>query len=507
MRWCFTALVSFLCAMNAQGEGSGIVLLHTNDIHGHVTAWRGWEGDLAGESVGGFDRLAEAVKTERERAGADHVLLLDAGDAIGDTMLADLTKGRAVLECMAALRYDAMALGNHEPDFTAAILRDYIADGKVPMLAANVRADGELIARPFLIKEVGGVKVGVLALAYPNTPFTTAQKNVESLAWDEDSAAVARKFIPIMRAQGAQLIILLTHLGLGADVKLAEAVPGIDVIVGGHSHNRMQRAKQVGSTLIVQAGAHLSDLGLLELRLHDGKIVSYERRLLPLTGASDSEMREKIGQLRKPFGTQLDESLGEAAAPIVRAQTLAGDDARKRDEQSPADSLFADILREKTGSDIALLPGVGYGVAIPAGRITAEALRNLVPHESKVVTMTLTGAQLREILQQAIENTYSDDPQRKVGGMIQVSGVRFTHDEQRLLDDSLDPDRTYRVATNSMLAEGGHHYATFRDGRERIEREGQFQMIADWIKTNKKVKPPTDQRISRKTRGTAVPKS
>ena len=488
-----------------QGATSGntkdatITLLHTNDIHGHVSEWRGWEGDLDGKQVGGFDRLAAVVKEVRARTGEANVLLLDSGDAIGDSMLADLTKGRAGLECMAALRYDAMALGNHEPDFNAETLRSYIAEGKVRMLAANVRANGQLIAQPFLIKEIGGVKVGVLGLAYPNTPLTTAQKNVESLAWDRDSAEVARRFIPQMRKQGAQLIILLTHLGLGADKKLAQAVPGIDVILGGHSHNRMQRATQVGPTLIVQAGAHLSDLGLLELRVHDGKISSYERRLIPLTGASDPEMAGRIAQLRQPFAAQLNESLGEATAPIIRAQTLAGDEARKRDQQSPADSLFADILRGQTKSDVALLPGVGYGVAIPAGKITAEMLRNLVPHESKVVTMHLTGAQLRQILAQSVTNTYTDDPQLKVGGIIQVSGLRFTHNEREVLDNSLDPDRNYRVATNSMLANGGHNYATFREGKERAEQGSQFEMIAEWIKQHQEVSAPTDVRISTST--------
>ncbi len=478
-----------------------ITILHTNDIHGHVTEWRGWEGDLAGKTVGGFDRLATAVKQARTRAGEANVLLLDAGDAIGDTMLADLTKGRAVLDLMASLHYDAMALGNHEPDFSAATLRGYIAEAKVPMLAANLRAENELIARPYLIKEVAGVKVGLLALAYPNTPLTTAKKNVERLEWESDSAAVARRFIPQMRGEGAELIILLTHLGLGADQKLAAAVPGIDVIVGGHSHNRMKHALRVGSTLIVQAGAHLSDLGVLELRVRDGKIAGFERRLLPLTGARDPEVTKQIEVLRKPFAEQLEESLGEATAPIVRAQTLAGDDPRQRDEQSPADSLFADILRAQTRSDLALLPGVGYGVAIPTGPITAESLRNLVPHESKVVTMRLTGVQVRAILAQAVENAYTSDPLRKVGGMIQVSGLHFTHDQTKVLEDSLEPARVYRVATNSMLAAGGHRYGTFLDGKGQEEQGSQFQMIANWIKTQKTVHTPDDVRISRAAGG------
>ena len=112
--------------------------------------------------------------------------------------------------------------------------------------------------------------------------------------------------------------------------------------------------------------------------------------------------------------------IGKASGWLVRAQTLAGQEARKRDEESPIDSLFADILREETKADIALLPGVGYGVAIPPGAVTAAQLRQMVPHEGKVVTMRLSGTQVVEVLEQAVENMFTDDPQVKVGGMIQV---------------------------------------------------------------------------------------
>ena len=457
--------ISFGPNAGAAAPKKMITILHTNDLHGHVHAWQGWEGELGGKTIGGMDRLATAIKQVRAEGGS-HVLLLDAGDAIGDTMTAAETKGGAILRIMNALEYDAMAIGNHEPDFSMARLRTLMEVARFPILAANVREkkSDELFARPYLIREVSGVKVGILGLAYPNTARTTAEKNVAEVEF-LDIPSVAREFVPKMRAAGAEIIIALTHCGLGADIKLAQAVPDVDVIVGGHSHNRVTPAIREGATIIVQAGAHGSDLGRLDLQVADGKIMHFESRLTLLDHAaigSDAATAKLIAELTAPFKTELEKPLGEATEPIIRAQTMAGPKPRKRDEQSPADSLFADILREKTGSDIALLPGVGYGVAIPAGPIMAAMLRNLVPHESDVVTMTLTGAQVREILRQAVENAYSDDPQRKVGGMIQVSGLRFTHNEQSVVTDSLDPARMYRVATNSMLADCGHNYGTFR---------------------------------------------
>ena len=155
-----------------------LTILHTNDIHGHITNWRGWEGDLAGRTLGGFDRLATAVK--RARSESDNLLLLDAGDAIGDTLVAGSTEGKAVVELMNALRYDALTLGNHEPDFGMDVLRQRIGEAQFHVVAANVvdSRSKRLFTKPYVVRSVGGVKVAILGIAYPNTPLTTAKKNV-----------------------------------------------------------------------------------------------------------------------------------------------------------------------------------------------------------------------------------------------------------------------------------------------------------------------------------------
>lgn len=168
--------------------------------------------------MGGFDRLATVIHRKRAERGAQNVLLLDAGDATAGSMLADLTRGGAVLELMAALHYDAMAVGDHEPDFGADTLRGHIAASRVPMLAANLteRASGELIAQPFLMREIAGVHIGVLGLANPGTPRTAAEANVASLKWMPDSTEAAQRYIGQMCGEGAQIVVVLSHLGLGA---------------------------------------------------------------------------------------------------------------------------------------------------------------------------------------------------------------------------------------------------------------------------------------------------
>lgn len=512
-----TLCVALIAAPGAWGEDTGakereaertITILHTNDIHGHLEPWRGWDGELEGELRGGFDRLAARIQEARAAAAPGSVLLLDAGDTIGDTMLAVQTEGRALIEAMNAAGYDAMVVGNHEPDFTAAKLRSRIAEARFPVLAANIslRSTGALFTRPYVLREVNGIKVGILGLAYPNTPLTSAKKNVEALRFGE-AVEAARKYVPRLRREGAQIVVALTHLGLSADKNLAEKVDGIDVIVGGHSHNRMKEALRVGRTLIVQAGAHGSDLGRLDLTIAKGRIVAHRRTLLPVTAdARDGRMAEIIGRLRAPHAASANASIGRAAMLIPRAQTIAGQEPEKRDAESPADSLFADAIRETTGAEVAFLPGLGYGVALHPGPITSAQLRNLIPHDSAVWTMRLTGVQIREVIEQSIENFSTQDTTRKVGGMIQLSGLQFAYDPNaprngRVLwatvaGRTLEPGRRYSVAANALLAGGGHNYSAFKRGTDRREAGKQYEMVKSWIERRGEVSAPPPGRIA-----------
>jgi 2',3'-cyclic-nucleotide 2'-phosphodiesterase (5'-nucleotidase family) len=364
-----------------------------------------------------------------------------------------------------------------------------------------------------VIKTVGGIKVGVVGLAYPKTPWTTAKQNVEGLEFQEPTAA-AKKYSKQAREAGAGLVVVLSHLGLGGDQHLAREVDGIDVIVGGHSHNRMAKAEVVGTTLIVQAGAHGSDLGRLDLEVEAGKVVEHRRTLVPLTHdtvGADASAEKLLAELTAAHAKAMAEVIGKAAGWLVRAQTLAGQEARRRDEESPVDSLFADILRAETKADVCFLPGVGYGVAIPPGDVTAAQLRQLLPHDGKVVTMRLTGKQVVEVLEQAVENTFATDPQVKVGGMVQVSGIRFRYDPEKaangrvlgveLTGGKWDPTAEYRVATTSMLAAGGHNYKTLAAGQGREEHGSQYDLIREWFGKHSPVSTPALGRIGRAKNG------
>ena len=156
-----------------------------------------------------------------------------------------------------------------------------------------------------------------------------------------------------------------------------------------------------------------------------------------------------------------------------------------------------------------LLPGVGYGVAIPPGPITAAQLRQMVPHEGKIVTMRLTGTQVIEVLEQAVENTLTDDPAAKVGGMIQVGGITFRYDPALAkghrvwhvgrIGGKWEPMAEYTVVTNSMLAGGGHNYRTLTKGEKRAEHGSQYETIRRWFERNSPVATPPAGRVSKAT--------
>ena len=486
-----------------------LVILHTNDIHGHLAPWQGWEGVLKGRTIGGLGVLGGAIAMVRREVG--ECILLDAGDLIGDTMIADLTQGKAIIAALNHLAYDAMTIGNHEPDFGMNVLRERIAEAKFPVIAANLIAEKEksLFTKPYVLKQIGEVRVGILGLAYPKTSRTTAAKNVIGVQFQSPESAI-KKFLPRLREEGAEIVVVLSHLGLGGDQQLAHSVKGIDVIVGGHSHNRIENAEQVDGTLIVQAGAHGSDLGRLDLTIENGKITGYKQKLILLDHnvvQADATASRLVEELLQPHRKALDEKVGMTDDWLIRAQTLAGTTARKRDEESPIDSLFADLLREETKADLAFLPGVGYGVAIPPGSITAAQLRQMIPHDGKAVTTKLSGAWILEVIEQSIENVFTSDPTVKVGGMIQISGLcfkyrashpkghRITYIERTI--GNWNPADDFVVVTNSMLAQGGHNQSGFLQGKLIMEHGSQYELLKRGMQRNSPLKTPALGRIER----------
>lgn len=463
-------------------------ILHTNDFHGRHMAFEvapgnatAHTGDPGGDGtefqragrIGGFAALAAAVAAHRAERGAGNVVLVDGGDTFSDDLLGNLTQGKANIRLMNAVGYDFMALGNHDFDYGLDRTRKLSELADFPIRGANVIDDstGEpLFGEPVRMMEVGGVKVALLALGYHNTPLTGDRKNIDGLSFTSGIEA-ARRLVPELRRE-AEVVVVVSHQGKSVDEKLLEEVEGIDLVIGAHSHDLITPPERVGGGWLVQALSDGAMLGQVTIRLRGGAVTEVTGSMHPLwvdEVGEDPEIAALVAELRAPHREALEEVIATAAERI----------GRQHSSESPFDKLVGRILREETGAEIAFMPGVGYGVSLNAGPITREALTALLPHPTKPATLTLTGAEVREILEQSATNQAPGDPLEAVGGLIQTDGLVWSVDlgrpqgervgEIRVGESALDPARRYSVVANAGMLEGLHKYDALKKGENATE--------------------------------------
>ncbi len=489
--WLFSVACAALTACTSgpvagqSGAARTLTIAHVNDTHGRHRPFQVEPGNATAQTgdpgrgevsfarrgqVGGYAALATAVKGLRARRGASNVLLLHGGDTFSDDLLGNLTRGEATIRLMNALGFQFMALGNHDFDYGAERTRELQRIADFPMRAANVTdSDGQpFMGEPAHVFEVAGTRVAVLALGYHNTEQTGSRDNVRGLTFSSGIDA-AQRWVPRLRSR-AEVVVVLSHQGSKVDRELVRAVPGIDLIIGAHSHDAITPPERVGSTWMVQALSDGAALGEVSLTLGpDGRVGSVSGRLLTLWNdevPADTAVAEMIEGLRAPHRAALE-------APIADAVERIG---RQYKSESPFDTLTGDILREHTGAAVAFLPGVGYGVSLEPGLITREALAALLPHPTKVATVTLSGLQMLEVLEQSATNQQPERPMDGVGGLVQTSGMIWTIDltrpiGQRIRDVRvggvlLEPLREYLVVTNESMLNGLHRYRSFAAGRD-----------------------------------------
>lgn len=462
-----------------------VTILHTNDFHGRHAAFDVAPGDATAQTgdqgrdhvefdragrIGGFPALATAIAERRRALAADNVILVDGGDTFSDDLLGNLTKGEAMIRLMNAVGYQFMALGNHDFDYGLERTRELARIARFPMRGANIierETGAPVFGDPSLVTLIDGVRIGLLALGYHNTHLTGDRGNVRALEFT-NGIATARRLVPELRRR-ADVIVVVSHQGSKVDRKLLREVKGIDLVIGAHSHDVINPPERVGEGWIVQAMADGAMLGEVTLSVRDGKVTNVTGTVHALWAdrfRDDPEAAALVAKLRAPHRAELESVLATAADRI----------GRQYKSESPFDKLVGRILRDETAAAVAFLPGVGYGVSLMPGPITRESLATLLPHPTKVATLRLTGAQIREVLEQSATNQAPDDPLTGVGGLIQTDGLVWSADLRRPLgqrvqnilvgQNSLDPEGRYRVVVNAGMLGGIHNYETFARGEE-----------------------------------------
>jgi 5'-nucleotidase/UDP-sugar diphosphatase len=453
-------LLSVLLATALWGSPAGaadrqtvIRLLYVNDFHGFAEPYRPF-GSLKPE--GGVAYLAHQVKLLRQERPS---LFLAAGDMIQGDNWANLFQGASVIELMNAMKFDAMVVGNHEFDFGQEVLKKRIAEAHFPVLGANVTGFPPL--KPYVLKNVGGIRIAIIGVITPETAETTHPRNVTGLTFLPAENTV-RRFLPKLKPR-VDLVLVLSHLGYPADRRLAESVPGIDVIVGGHSHTKLTQPVKVNETLIVQAFEHGRALGVLDLTLKDGHLTAYSgylKEIEPIEGQADPEILKIVQKYAAKMEAELKAPVGEAAVEL--------DGAQVRTRETNLGNLVADVVREKAGAEVAIINGGSIRTSISRGIITRKDIYKALPHRDYIVAFRLNGAGIRA----ALEHGISELP-GAAGKFPQVSGLSFTYDikappgrrVQKIFLDGreLDNHKEYIVATNDFLAAGGDGFRMFSE--------------------------------------------
>lgn len=511
---CLWLLLAVARASVAAEGVREVTILYTNDFHSAIDPIPAYW--LSGSPrLGGAAQLSTLVNQIRGREKT--VFLFDSGDMFTG-MLSFLTKGEALMELMTTMRYDALGIGNHEFDYGADNFERLIYRVPFPVLGANIfyKGSAHRYSRPYVVLERNGVRLGVVGIIGQDARSVALPSGITNLDFPDPAPAVAAAVQELK--PHVDLIVVLAHQGktgpmqtdaearpevqrdFDEDIRLAGAVPGIDVFIGGHAHRGIENpyVHPKTGTLIVQTYGYGTRLGFLKLWLRDRKRIRHEGELLKVWSdklSPDPAVVAKLERYRRQVAPVIGEVVGVAERRFVR-------DYRA---ESSLGSFAADVMREQAGADIAIQNAGGLRADLPEGDVTKGNVLDAFPFVNSIVTLELTGREVREVLEQGLTLER---------GMIQVSGLRAVYDLElpagkRLVSLEIggrpvDDSKVYRVATNSFLAQGGDLYQTFLHAKVTADSGVLLSdLLIDYLRMHRRVAPPAPGRLvpARKTRG------
>lgn len=516
-------------------DAFNLSILHVNDTHANVQQ---------------FPKLVTAVN--EVRTAKENSLLLHAGDVFSGTLYFNEFLGQADLEFMNLMKFDAMTLGNHEFDLGGSdeghkALTEFIKGAEFPFITANVNFSQDplfdgLVNDTYptnpengkiyngIVKEIDGEKVGIFGLTTEETKDIAFVGSVQFENYIEE----AKKAVAAFEEQGINKIIALTHIGyndnpnIDNDILLAKNVEGIDVIVGGHSHDKLDEpfvvnTNTVGTakdtTLIVQAQEYGKYLGTLDVTFDEnGVVTEYEGSLIDIATVADDEAALK---LLEPYKKRIDEVSNQEIGVKLEAaleNPRANDESKVsvRANETILGNLITDGMRAKAQKFtdkkvvMAIQNGGGIRAAIPAGNVTVGQVITVLPFGNTLALMDATGAELKAAFEASVKNAPEEN-----GGFLHVSGARVVYDSSKpsgervvsieLLNEdgtytAMEDSKTYTVATNAFTAKGGDGYDMFEkayaDGRVTDLGLSDWENFAEHLTTLKAIPTATEARIT-----------
>ena len=444
--------------------------------------------------MGGFAHLATLVKKLRAERGAS--LLLDGGDTWQGSATSLWTRGQDMIDAQKLLGVEIMT-GHWDFTYGAARVKEVLDKdfaGSIEFLAQNVETNdfGDPVFKAATLRSLAGVPVAVIGQAFPYTPIAHPRRFVPDWKFGIEERRLQRIADEVRAGNGgktgAQVVVLLSHNGMDVDLKLASRVTGIDVILGGHTHDGVPAPVVVsnakGRTLVTNAGSHGKFLAVLDLDVKGGRIADYRYRLLPVFAnllTADREMERLIAAKRAPYAEKLAEKLAVTDALLYRRGNF----------NSTMDQLILDALMEMKGAEIAFSPGFRWGTTLlPGEAITYEQVmsQTAITYPQVVVT-EIAGETIRANLEDICDNLFNPDPYYQQGGdMVRIGGMSYSCTpgarrgarigDMRIGGRPVEPRKTYKVASWAPVAED------FRDAGEPV-----WDLFARYLREKKVVRP------------------
>lgn len=533
MKKLLICLALFLLTANIVAEDLTLDIMFTNDIHGGIDRYEAtYMNPEFPPMIGGGGSAATYIKRVRKLKNEKRDnLLLDAGDFFQGHPIGTVSNGESIIKYMNMIGYDALTVGNHEYDVKEEILRKTLSLAKFPILSCNVlnKKTKELIdyVKPYVFFEKMGVKIAVIGVTTTDTELMSFDENIKNVDFVNAKTAL-QKYIPIVKQKGADIVIVLGHMGLpyeplpayknryenpnrvkkerrwGFDAQeIAHEVEGIDLLIGGHMHKGFKKpwSDPKTHTLVIQGYAYGSNVGHLMLKIDketktlsgyelpskaNGLLVTvFEDEFVP-----DAEIGPEIERMTAEAEKGMDDIIGSAAIYLSRIgngpQNLVG-------------NMVCDAMKEAVNADFAFLNLGGIRGDIAKGAVTYRDIFNVMPFDNQIVVLNVSGKKLKEIVEA-----------RVVGGRhglrssskMQITVNRKRADNDRVTNlivngKPLNPNKIYRVATTDFLLAGNAGLTLLtKIPEEQIERyeNSLRKAIEDYFRKNSPVKAVIDDR-------------
>ncbi len=505
-----------------------LTILHINDWHSRIESNNKYEStcsaeeETEGKCIGGAARLVTAIADRRKANEGNNVLLLNGGDNFQGSLFYTTYKGKAEAEFLNLMKFDAMTVGNHEFDDGEEALVPFLEEVTFPVLSANVHPNaqskvGDRI-KPSLVVEVGGQKIGIVGAVTNDTPEVASPG--PNIAIEDDIKTITAE-VEKLKAEGVNKIIALTHVGYPRDKELIAKIPGVDVVVGGHSHsllsNTDDKAEGPYPTMIdnpdgykvpvTQAASYSKYLGEFTVTFDDNGVVKEAKGdpiLLDKSITPDAAVLARVKELAGPIEELKAKEVSETTAPID------GDRKSCRVRECEMGNLVSEAILDRVkdqGVSIVFQNGGGLRASIDQGVVTMGEVLNVLPFQNTLATFQLTGKDIVASLEHGVSMI-----EEEKGAFPQVAGLKYSFDKSvapnagriksvEVMENGawgpIDETKLYTVATNNFTRGGGDGYELFEKNAQNAYDFGPSleQVVADYLTANRPYTPKLDGRI------------